>query len=353
MPIGTLLPITILEGSGKRRLIVLIGSTLPRQGRATILGTGQRMKVNRYVGNATAKIQMLGPNWLPIRFGGILDDRRIRLKGAAAAMAYALEEISLAGRECTFTYGPFVRRVVFKKVVLQPLQLSMIRYSVELEVIDDGQGFIKKIRDGIRAVPGMTALISLGGVALAAYDRFTIGVNTELDSATTSVQTVVSQAAVAQTHLDLVGEPGQLVNSPAAQRALTVLEDARVESYNALKSTRRISWTPNPGESAFDAVMGTGRNVHISLGAVMDMSQEVLRVRSSVSTLAGKREAGSAVYIVAQGETLRGISRKLYGVADRWYEIYDANGLCSPTLVGGEQLIVKDIPTPDVEVIRQ
>ena len=132
-----MLPIVIIERSGLRRPVVFFNAMLPRRGGYTNFDMRQRTKVNRYAGNAQASGQVLGPEFLPIRFSGFLEDRRIGVPGASVAAALWIKTVAKAGRECIFNYGPFFYRVLWKQVGFQVVELQRIKYKIELEVLDD------------------------------------------------------------------------------------------------------------------------------------------------------------------------------------------------------------------------
>jgi LysM repeat protein len=80
--------------------------------------------------------------------------------------------------------------------------------------------------------------------------------------------------------------------------------------------------------------------------SILEAGGSVLNLREKVSVLSGNPQTGQ-VYIASQGDTIQGIASKFYGSAHKWGELYQANGLTNPGLVGGEQLIIPNTPAAD------
>jgi LysM repeat protein len=349
-----MLPIVIIERTGARRPVILVNAMLPRSGGYTNFGIKQRTKVTRYMGNAHATAQVLGPEYMPIQFAGTLEDRRLGAPGASLAIMLLIQSIVKSGRECWFNYGPVFRRVLWKQADFKTIELQKIKYEIELEVLDDGLGQRKKVKEGTRIKPSTEQAIGdingakadVGDVPEWVDPDAVAGANDSLDSA-------LSHTEEAGKQLDLIGTEGELLDQSAAKNALTQCESARDDLNDAANFTNRFEWENgiNQGYSETQSLSEAGAGVLKADSSVLKAGGSVLELRDKTSILAGNSEIGR-VYVAAQGDTLQSISAKTYGSAYDWGKIYQANGMTNPILQGGEQLILPNYSPTDLGAPR-
>jgi len=348
-----LLPIVIMERTGKRRPVIFFNAMLPRMGGYTNFDMKIRTKVTHYTGNALATGQVLGAEFEPIAFNGFLEDRRIGLPGTAVAMMLWIQAVAKSGRECVFNYGPIMRRVLWKQVKFKVVELQRIRYEIVLEVLDDFLGQRKRVKKGSRTVPSVddattdinAAKSDLGEVPEWVNPDATEGAEASLDSA-------LANTTEAGEQLDAIGTGDELLDKASAQGALSKLDSAKGDINNASNYTNKLQWDGGTLQGLSDAkkMQVAGGQCIQADASVLNAGKSVLVARDKVSILAGNATSGK-VYVAAQGDTLQGIAASNYGSAHSWPSIYQANGLTNPTLVGGEQLILPNVISPDPSFI--
>lgn len=348
-----LFPIRIQELSGKNRQLELNDSTLPREGQETNFDFDQRIKVNRYTGNAEARAQVLGVEWKPIKFGGKLEDRRMGSFRAARGLMRYMTDIAKAGRECSFDYGPIFRRVVWKSLEFKTIELEIIEYRVELEVLGDGLGVPRRVRAGTLESPSTKDAEIWAGVTLEHISTIRTDAGPgALIQATSAMNEVLNFEGLARGALDLVAIPGQLLNTELGQQALSFLASARTAMGVAQQVSRTLDWNLPQGLPVLNDILGTGLDVVTARSSMNRATVELLRLTEKVARVAGAPVSGQ-IYIVRAGDTLQQISSRFFGTTSRWQNIYTSNGLNSPTLVGGEQLLLEGVPRIDLAVSRQ
>jgi LysM repeat protein len=347
-----LLPIIIIERTGKHRPVVFFNAMLPRKGGYTNFDMKIRTKVSRYIGTAQATGQVLGTEFEPIQFHGMLEDRRIGVPGSAVAMMLLVQTVAKGGRECWFNYGPIFRRVLWKEVKFKTIELQRIRYEIVLEVLDDGLGQRKRVKKGSRTVPNVEEATTDINAAKGDLADVPDWVDPDaVEGADASLDSALNHTTEAGKHLDAMGSGDELLDKASAQGALTNLESAKGDMASASDFSNRLQWDEgvNRGFSEFQSQSSAGRGVLQADSSILDAGQTIVKLRDKVSVLAGNADVGR-VYVAAEGDTLQSIATKFLGSPHRWAEIYQGNGMTNPLLSGGEQLILRNVPGVDPSV---
>jgi hypothetical protein len=338
-----LLPVVIKEIGGLQRPIVLYDTTLPREGSETTLGERMRGKETWYTGATEATVQVLGPSYEPIRFAGMLEDRRTGVPGSAVLLMWLIRMVGKAGRIVLFNYGPILRRCRWVRHSFKIRSLQQIAYEIELQPIGDEQRDRKRIKKGINATPSVDKVLELS--AEVDGDLVQVG-GKAATQASGEMQKVLELTIEGSESLEGVAQQGAVVDQSLASLALSKFDSARSALGNAVNHIRDLGWE-DVSQSDFAALAGRGLdvlNIHSGVNAV---AQALGDVRTKVAALAGEATGGQ-IYIAAGGDTLHSIAKEFYGTADRWFDIMRANGKQVPTVDAGEQLLLRDVPTADV-----
>ena len=340
------LPVTIVELSGSFRPIILTGSNLPRENEETTLGGKMRGKTTWYPGSETATSQTLGLEYEPIVFAGMFEDRRTGLPGGAVSMMLLIESVARSGRDCLFSYGPFVRTVRWVSWQFRPTELARIRYEIQLQPIDNGNRDLKRVFQRVRSIPAVSKVVDAASEALALIQKVP-GV-----SAATSALKMAGVQTAASTAVQLLAGlnvPGVLIDSTKASAALTHLDSGREALQGAQEAARGMRWQDTSG-SRFSGLANQGRTVLDAHAAIGDVTRELQSAREETAVLAGEPRTGR-VYITALGDTLHRLSDRFYGTPSRWHDIMRINGKKTPEVVAGESLLLPDSLPEDRTVV--
>jgi len=336
------LPLVIVEAEGLRRTIVLYDTTLPREGNETALTTKVRGKDTWYLGSKEATSQVLGPSYEPIRFAGLLEDKRTGVSGSAVALQWLIDLVGEAGRVVLFSYGPFVRRCRWLRHSFTLFSLQKIGYEIELQPIGNEVRDRKRVKQDVNAMPSVEKslefaaevdgeLVQLGGQSASA--------------ASGEMQKVLELTVESGEALQGVAQQGAMVDQGVASFALTKLDSARAALGNAVDHVRNLDWS-SVTQGEFSALASWGLavlNVHSGMAST---AKELGSLRTSVASLAGEASEGE-IYIAAEGDTLHSISTKFYGTPHRWSDIMRDNGKQTPAVAAGEQILLRGTPRRD------
>jgi len=340
------LPVTIVELSGSFRPIILTGSNLPRENEETTLGGKMRGKTTWYPGSDTATRQTLGHEYEPIVFSGMFEDRRTGLPGGAVSMMLLIESVAKSGRDCLFSYGPFVRTVKWLSWSFRPTELARIKYEIQLQPIDNGVRDLKRVFQRVRSIPAVGKVVDAAGEALALLKKIP-GVSAAT-SALKMEQVQAAGSAAAQV-LSGFNVPGMLIDATKASAALTHLDSGREDLQGAQEAARGMRWQETTG-SRFNALANQGLTVLSAHAAIGNVTRELQSARDETAVLAGEPRAGR-VYITALGDTLHRLSDRFYGTPARWHDIMRINGKKTPEVVAGESLLLPDALPEDRTVV--
>jgi hypothetical protein len=147
-------PVILREQGGKGRTVILARTDLPRDYDPPVFGGAVRGETTYYPGSKYPTSQILGPEEMPITFGGVLDDVMAgRPKGAAYELAKLINAMRFDCNPVTFEFGPLFRRCRWVRAEFRIDLFDKIPYSIELEVVDDGAGRGLRVLLGALGIP--------------------------------------------------------------------------------------------------------------------------------------------------------------------------------------------------------
>lgn len=338
------IPIILKELGGDLRTVTLIESTLPRDGGETTLGVQVREKTTWYPGSAVPSQQVLGPQYQPIVFSGIFEDRKIGAPGAAFSLASLLEDMAEKGHELLFIYGPIIRRASWRTFDWIPKELPRIPYRVELTNLGPRTTAGRRIIPGLRVIPKIgqaVALVSAAkGIAesVASVPEF---VRSNIDAALAKVTRV-------QEKFESLATLGGTFDRGQAQDAVADLDSAEGEikkAYGGLNVASTDDSLLPDFEVATEETYGLAE-LHVSL---VSSRTELGEVRQQAGRLARETQRGR-LYVASQGQTLQRIAAETYGDFEKASDIAEANNKRTWTVAAGEILCLPDAPTPSERV---
>jgi hypothetical protein len=344
------LPIAIQEMSGKFRTILLTASFLPRDGNYMTLGGEVRGKTTYYPGSGTPTSQILGPEEGPIEFAGIFEDQRTGIPGSAVAMAYHIDQIRRSARHCRLVYGAWIRRVRWVSFQYRIEELSKIHYQIKLEVVDETLAPRKNVKLGLRLIPGIAALVTLATAIKGEVDEISAIVGgDESTTANENIDDAIKGMDVADAALTGLREAGGVTGQAHATKAIGGLGTARSGIGRAQSKVHQMDWNDST-QQGFERISGPAVDVMGVSSQLRALQQEIRGKLADTRRLEGETGSG-VIYTVAEGDTMRRLSQRFYGVDERWTEILRDNGRAYPTLLAGEQLIIRNVPEPDRQVV--
>lgn len=343
----------IEETTGALRRITLKGRALPYRDGTMSWGGEMRSRLTWYGGNPVATQQVLGPSEEPTTIKGIwkqrfLNAQQVLIEGFAGIqsntltpeqLAFAFDQIRIAGNTLRVQWGPFVRTGILKSFRVTPDRIEDIAWEAifewsarndaeaspaaaepvnppdlrrTLNGVDDQlafkpkntlASFVQNLEEGLAKVRTQTGKVfdqvrAINGLVTTASDVLG-GIQSSTEAIRAEVGTLSTQ---------LVDVP--YLDAVASDRVLDVLS---TESWRRTLG-RRVS------AHRFDAQR-----------LEQDIREEVAPEALAVVTLPGDT-------------SLRALALRAYGSADAWQVIADFNGLTGSVVPGGTQIVIPPAP---------
>lgn len=343
------LPLILQELGGQRRRIELTGPDLPRGNEGFLtFGGDTRDKRTWYPGSDVCTYQSLGPEPQELSFAGEFNAGRLGRTGPAPEqLVFDIEALREAGEQVQVSWGPYTKVCSWGQCQFTVATTTRVRYSLRFRIIQvDARGplllpggEIVRIARRARDIPSVAAILSAAGEILSALSALPPGLGGDrINRAIGTVNSIISTGNAAGAVLDTFRSVGAVVLPGQAMGALRFIDSVRDHTRDLLETVRALSWTSMLG-GGFGVLSTAGVQALSMSASVVDLAGSVLTLHGRVRQLAGDTRS-DALYVAAQGDTLRTIAQRFYQSADRWREVADANGLASTMVEPGTQLVI-------------
>jgi nucleoid-associated protein YgaU len=289
------------------------------------LGGAQQLVIHKLPGGARV-MQAMGPDDDPIQWSGLF------LGASALDRARAIDLMRVQGKPQQLAFFEFKYKVIVKGFRYVVERRYRIRYTLELEVIEDStRGRAGAAAAGLGASIGAdsAAAVALGGKIgdsklsslLGAMDGAIKSVSNIAQATTATINSVLGPvAAVAQRAKDLISTASSTLSSVSTLGGI-------LPNNPIARQVARLN-----GQVAAATQLPLLYNV-LSLSG---------RIQSNLALVSGA--ASSATRIVAAGQNLFSIAAAEYGDATKWTAIAQANKLTDPNVSGIQTLTIPPAP---------
>lgn len=343
--------LTIQEVSGAQRSIVLRGRSLPYRTGITYEGV-QRHKLRYYAGNPRGTLQVLGPSESPTKFEGMWKDRflagQVLFDGfdldsdtlTAEQLVQAFDLLRRGGNELRVQWSTQVRNGILARFRAEPLRTQDWKWEAEFvwysrddadppRAASDPTPQEPTLRtqqnaldDEIAFKPKNTAPAYLSSVT-GKLDSVRLGVM-QILAGLGKVNGLVETSATAVGALAANGEGVRVTAEDVLSDLVDVPYTQAVYSDRVLDVLAIERWRRNVGNAAAALRSSTIRQVR--------------------RTLRDARPQMISAYTSRIDQTLRAIAFKVYGNAELWQTIADANGLVGSQVSAGTVLVIPPMP---------
>lgn len=335
------LPMVILEDGGERRKIFLRSTDLPNSRAYMDFGGGVRTSKTWYPGSQEPTVQILGPEEGPLEFGGVFNDHLFQATGHATALVSLIDRVRKSGHPVVITYGPFMRRCVWKDARFRVMDITRIGYKLRFEIIRTGIGTKRRISQ-VLDIPGVDAAANAAESLSGLLGALPKGLgNAQIEAAIQAANNVVNSIAGAGSVLEVLGEFGKVISPNSAKLALNNLDEASTDTKAVNDALVQLDYTAIAGTN-FSSLTNGGLQASQAFGANLSVAREIFSIRPRVASLANETNQNT-VYVASQDDTLQSISHSFYGDAGRWPELVKSNGLTSTHVTPGDQLKIPGV----------
>jgi phage tail protein X len=341
----------IQELTGSQRSITLRGWALPQRG--PDFGGRLRTKTTWYAGNQVGTLQVLGPEITPTEFEGFWMDRhldeadQIVVEGfgdvtRARDLVAVFESIRDAGNRLRVEWGPFVRNGVLAEFTPRPEREQDIKWKAQFEW--DAKDDAEQPRATTDEPPDTSELRerqnSSDDQQAFAPDQIRVDYFQEVQSRAAGIRGRVGNV------FDKVRQAQGLAVIPVRSIAGIV---ADVESLRDESNAMLVHLVETFVDDATD--LEDLISTLTMEGWRRTQARRIADVRAQAQATARQvRTAGQPepIQIVEskEGDTLRSIAWRVYGVADEWQRIATANSLPDSIVEVGTMLVIPPLGSP-------
>ena len=346
-------PITIRERTGRKRSIVLSSRASAFRG-SVKFAVGQRSKVTWYVGNPEGTQQLFGPSFdFPTNLVGVWRDRYLgavdpsetplvtvvgfAVPKTAEDLEACFKDLLITGSDLVVDYAQWRRVGILKQFTATPDRPEDVHWEAEFQW--RGDGFTTAPRPKFGATVFEPARISRAMEALTDHSVYN------------PIDTLVAfEAKIFQAIADLQDQVNSLIDQGRTLAQLLTLPARLVQQVRAAATTIAFG----VGQ-LIEEVVGSG----YTTAQVTDDTASVLKAsawRYEAAYLAAELRASALdaaqaledrkapsdvrVELVDGSGSLRALAARVYGQADAWTVLADANGFDGPFVPPGTQIFV-------------
>lgn len=338
------LPLILDERDGEKRRIILTGPDLPRDRSGWLrFGTTQRGRETWYPGSPEPTTQVLGPEPREVSFSGEFNSGRRRTSEFSPEELMAqLERLNNDGELVVVQYGPISKLCRWLEAEFQIHTLSHIFYSLRFKIAKVGSGPKIRIVKAVRDIPTVQQVLEAGRKMEQILSTLPAGLGTDrISRAREAVGRVLTAGQGVDAILSKGRTPGAILNLADARSALRQADTVGEGTRETLENVRALDWGGMSGGS-FGLYSTAGIGALGAISQAFTLTNESLRLHGKVRHLAGETQQ-DALYVAAQGDTLRSIAQRFYRAPDRWRQIAAANGLETSEVTPGTRLTIPKV----------